>query len=470
MADTVRFDRLSRIAALAPARRREPIVEPVRGDEAARVAVLGGEVARNRYGEYLVARQWYATPEMCVPDVRALRLLLPRASHTAGRAVSAASQFAAASAGRHAGRAGYAGRGRRSGRAGHAGCADRKMGVCGGDQEIGARGGTRNAGDAEDIAENFAGDVAGQVAGHAAGTLQVNFDYAASADADIAGDFAADAAADPATDPTKWLFLDIETTGLAGGTGTYAFLVGLAWWDGGGIAVEQLFMRDHAEEHAVLLEIASRVRERPVLVTFNGKSFDWPLLDTRFRMTRAIDPPEIAAHLDMLHPARQLWRVKLGTARLAELEERVLGAETLGWSRSADIDSSRIPEFYFHYLRGGPAEPLAGVFRHNRWDLRGLAALAGRIFRSLADPESIEPGTDGALNCMGCRGCWTGAASMNWRKRCTSGRSQRDCRARWIAGRGTSLHDWSSGSATSCAPPICGMNSAMNWRVMAAQL
>lgn len=393
MADTVRFDRLSRIAALTPARRREPIVEPVRGDEAARVAVLGGEVGRNRYGEYLVARQWYATPEMCVPDVRALRLLLPRASHTPRRAGSGASQFTAAGAGRHAGR---------DDRSGRSGYADRKMGACGGDQGIGPRGGARNAGDAEDTAGNFAGDGAGRVAGQVA-------DYAAGPDAylaaDIAGDFAADVAAnvaaDVATDPAKWLFLDIETTGLAGGTGTYAFLVGLAWWDGGGITVEQLFMRDHAEEHSVLLEIASRVRERPVLVTFNGKSFDWPLLETRFRMTRAIDPPEIAAHLDMLHPARQLWRVKLGTARLAELEERVLGAETLGWSRSADIDSSRIPEFYFNYLRGGPAEPLAGVFRHNRWDLRGLAALAGRIFRSLADPESIEPGTDGALELYG---------------------------------------------------------------------
>ncbi len=402
MADTVRFDRLSRIAALTPARRREPIVEPVRGDEAARAAVLGGEVARNRYGEYVVARQWYATPEMCVPDERALRLLLPRASHTQRRAASAASQFAAASAARRDGRAGYAGRGGRSGRAGRAGCADRKMGVCSGDEEIGPRGGARDAGDAEDTAESFAGDIAGRAAGRAAGQAAGQFsDYAASADADIAGDFAADVVADPATDSTKWLFLDIETTGLAGGTGTYAFLVGLAWWDGGGIAVEQLFMRDHAEEHAVLLEIASRVRKRPVLITFNGKSFDWPLLETRFRMTRAIDPPEIAAHLDMLHPARQLWRVKLGTARLAELEERVLGAETLGWSRSADIDSSRIPEFYFDYLRGGPAEPLAGVFRHNRWDLRGLAALAGRIFRSLADPESIEPGTDGALELYG---------------------------------------------------------------------
>src|SRR5207245_615600 len=83
-------------------------------------------------------------------------------------------------------------------------------------------------------------------------------------------------------DPEKWLFLDTETTGLAGGTGTYAFLIGLAWWDAGGLQVEQFFMRDFAEEHSLLHELAARVAERPVLVTFNGKSFDSPLREYRF--------------------------------------------------------------------------------------------------------------------------------------------------------------------------------------------
>jgi uncharacterized protein YprB with RNaseH-like and TPR domain len=83
-------------------------------------------------------------------------------------------------------------------------------------------------------------------------------------------------------DPEKWLFLDTETTGLAGGTGTYAFLVGLAWWDAGGLQVEQFFMRDFSEEHPLLHELA-RIAKRPVLVTFNGKSFDWPLWKTASR-------------------------------------------------------------------------------------------------------------------------------------------------------------------------------------------
>src|SRR5581483_5331001 len=85
-------------------------------------------------------------------------------------------------------------------------------------------------------------------------------------------------------DPESWLFLDTETTGLAGGSGTYAFLIGLAWWEDGGLEIEQLLMRDYDEERAVLSALRERIAEHPVVVTFNGKSFDWPLLETRYRM------------------------------------------------------------------------------------------------------------------------------------------------------------------------------------------
>jgi uncharacterized protein YprB with RNaseH-like and TPR domain len=180
-------------------------------------------------------------------------------------------------------------------------------------------------------------------------------------------------------DPSKWLFLDTETTGLAGGTGTYAFLIGLAWWDAGALQVEQFFMRDFGEEHAILHEVASRLAERPVLVTFNGKSFDWPLLENRFTMTRSIPVPRLTAHLDLLHPARALWKLRLGSVRLVELERHVLDAARLGWHREEDVLAALIPQHYFDYLRGGPAEPLAAVVRHNQMDLRGLAALVGKI-------------------------------------------------------------------------------------------
>ena len=196
-------------------------------------------------------------------------------------------------------------------------------------------------------------------------------------------------------DSSKWLFLDTETTGLAGGTGTYAFLIGLAWWDAGALQVEQFFMRDFGEEHAILHEVAARIAERPVLVTFNGKAFDWPLLESRFTMTRSITVPRLAAHLDLLHPARALWKLRLGSVRLVELERQVLDAARLGWQRRDDVLAALIPQHYFDYLRGGPAEPLAAVVRHNQMDLRGLAALMGKIDALLAshdgrDVESLD--------------------------------------------------------------------------------
>ena len=183
-------------------------------------------------------------------------------------------------------------------------------------------------------------------------------------------------------DPGRWLFLDTETTGITGGTGTYPFLVGMAWWDAGGLEVEQLFMRDYGDEQSVLLALAERIAGRPVLATFNGKSFDWPLLETRYRMTRLIAPPKLRAHLDFLHPARNLWRLSIGSTRLAELELKILG-----WNRGSDLNSSMIPQIYFDYLRGGPPEPLLPVFHHNQMDLRGLAALAARIVSLLGNAE-----------------------------------------------------------------------------------
>src|SRR6266852_22977 len=180
-------------------------------------------------------------------------------------------------------------------------------------------------------------------------------------------------------DPRQWLFLDTETTGLAGGTGTYAFLVGIAWWDAGGLEVEQFFMRDFAEEHSLLYELAARLADRPVLLTFNGKSFDWPLLESRFTMTRSIATSHLMAPVDLLHPARALWKLRLGSVRLVDLERHVLDAPHLGWHRADDVPSSLIPQFYFDYLRGGPAESLVAVVRHNQMDLRGLAALFSKI-------------------------------------------------------------------------------------------
>ncbi len=133
----------------------------------------------------------------------------------------------------------------------------------------------------------------------------------------------------------------------------------------------------------MLAALAERQEKRRVLVTFNGKSFDWPLLETRYRMTRTIAPPRPLAHLDLLHPARNLWSRRLGSVRLAELER-----EVLGWDRGPDLPSELIPRIYLDFLRGGPHERLVPVFKHNQRDLRGLAALSCRVLSLLSDPEA----------------------------------------------------------------------------------
>ena len=195
-------------------------------------------------------------------------------------------------------------------------------------------------------------------------------------------------APDEIADPDRWLFLDTETTGLAGGSGTYAFLVGVAWWEDGGLEIEQFFLHEYSEERALLLALRERIAEHPIVVTFNGKSFDWPLLETRYRMSRKISVPTFRAHLDFVHPARSLWRLRLGSVRLSELEQHVLG-----WDRGADLLSGMIPQIYFDYLRGGPPERLVPVLNHNQMDLRGLAALSSRILSLLGDAENL--GQDG---------------------------------------------------------------------------
>jgi uncharacterized protein len=193
-----------------------------------------------------------------------------------------------------------------------------------------------------------------------------------------------------ALDPERWLFLDTETTGLCGGTGTYPFLVGLAWWEGGGLEVEQLFMRDFSDEISLLAALAERIGERPVLVTFNGKSFDWPLLETRYRMTRVLRAPTPRVHLDFLHPARSIWKLRLGSVRQSQLERHVLG-----WDRGEDLDSGQIPRLYLDFLRDGEADPLVPVFLHNQMDLRGLAGLARRILSLLGDETvSMQDGLE----------------------------------------------------------------------------
>ncbi len=185
--------------------------------------------------------------------------------------------------------------------------------------------------------------------------------------------------------------LDTETTGLATAAGTVAFLVGLGWWEGDGFRQVQLLLPDHAEEPALLALIAERIPPAAWLVTYNGRGFDWPLLVTRFRMARRDAPPH-AGHLDLLPLVRRLFRHRMADARLRTAE-----AELLGLRRIGDVEGWQIPGRYLDFLRGGPADPLVEVVRHNDQDVRSLAHLVGHVERGYADPEARSTAPRGDL-------------------------------------------------------------------------
>lgn len=194
----------------------------------------------------------------------------------------------------------------------------------------------------------------------------------------------------PSFEIGRSVFFDTETTGLAGGTGTYAFLVGLGFFQGDQFVVRQYFLRDFPEEDAMLAAIATDVAPYTSLVSFNGKSFDWPLLETRFRLNRRRVPLAGAPHLDLLHPARRLWRDRLGSCSLQSLEREVLGLH-----RQGDVPGSQIPALYFDFLRTGDLSHLAGIIEHNRLDILSLVSLAGWMGQMVAAPLGSTP--DGEL-------------------------------------------------------------------------
>lgn len=176
-----------------------------------------------------------------------------------------------------------------------------------------------------------------------------------------------------ACDPRRALYLDTETTGLAGGTGTVAFLLGLAFFDEehGTFVLEQMLLRRLGEEAPILEQLERRMAEASMVVTYNGKAFDLPLLRTRFVMNRRPRPPELP-HLDLLHVARRVHRHRLQTCTLASIESEVLGRERVG-----DVSGMDIVEAYSHFLRTGDEGALGGVVTHNEHDVLSMVALLG---------------------------------------------------------------------------------------------
>jgi hypothetical protein len=211
---------------------------------------------------------------------------------------------------------------------------------------------------------------------HRHGRIALQRGLAVSADA--LGVLARDGAL---ADPRRLLFLDTETTGLAGGTGTYAFLVGAGWIEDDRFVVVQHFMRDLDEEPALLAALAPLLDRASALVTFNGSGFDVPLLETRFILGRRRWPATLV-HVDLLQPARRVWAARFVDCRLLTLEREVLGHQ-----RDEDVAGGLIPSLYFEFLRRRHPAPLGPVFTHNRYDVLFLVALLGWLDHALADGE-----------------------------------------------------------------------------------
>jgi hypothetical protein len=178
------------------------------------------------------------------------------------------------------------------------------------------------------------------------------------------------------------VYLDTETTGLAGGTGTYVFLVGLAAWSGRGLTVTQYFLGDLGAEAAFLHAVREAVVGAGELVTFNGRAFDLPLLETRYLLARAGWWGGDLAHRDLYPVARALWGGRAPDCRLTTLEATLLGLD-----RGEDVPGALVPRLYFHYLRTQDPAPLPRLFTHNRWDLVALAGLHARAVALLRGPD-----------------------------------------------------------------------------------
>jgi hypothetical protein len=181
--------------------------------------------------------------------------------------------------------------------------------------------------------------------------------------------------------PDRWqdvVFLDTETTGLAGGTGTYVFLIGLAHFDESTLVLRQHLLQDIGAERAFVAALECELEPYRACASYNGKSFDLPLMRARFVMTLRSELTVDESHLDLLHPARRLWRDRFGSTSLKQLEDSVLDD-----ARTADIPGSLIPDAYFHYLRKRDPRIIAPVLEHNARDVLSLVRITDRVARAV---------------------------------------------------------------------------------------
>ena len=193
----------------------------------------------------------------------------------------------------------------------------------------------------------------------------------------------------PRFDVRRCLFLDTETTGLSHGAGTVAFLVGVGWVDGSDFVIEQYMLRDYADEPELIDRLARRMEGFDSVCTFNGRTFDMPLLEARFTMCRMRDRWRELPNLDLITPARRAWKLRLGSCRLCNLE-----AEILGRPREDDLPGSEVPARFFAFMKTGDEALLTDIVEHNRQDIQTLSTLLIELCRINAAPETLTDQRD----------------------------------------------------------------------------
>ena len=188
-------------------------------------------------------------------------------------------------------------------------------------------------------------------------------------------------------DLRRAIFFDVETSGLSGGTGTFVFQVGAGFFEDDSFHLQQFFMRDPVEEPAYLDAIGNLLDRFDALVSFNGRSFDLPLLNSRFILTRQPRRMARAPHLDLLTPSRRLWRRRLESCSLGSLERQVLGVKR----GEKEVPGWLVPRLYFDYIQTGDATDMAGVFYHNLIDIISMVTLTARLGAIFQNPQTAGP-------------------------------------------------------------------------------
>ncbi|MDD4797177.1 MAG: ribonuclease H-like domain-containing protein, partial [Eubacteriales bacterium] len=190
-------------------------------------------------------------------------------------------------------------------------------------------------------------------------------------------------------DIEKTIFLDTETTGLSGGVGTVAFLIGIGYLAGETFVVEQYFMEDYDAENQMLRRLCDRLSQFDTIVSYNGKCFDVPIVNSRSILNRIRQPIDRMAHIDLLHAARRLWKARLGSCSLQNVEREILGV-----TRQDDIPGSMVPMVFFDYLQTGDMTRMEQVLDHNRQDIQSLYAVLCRLARDIALPQGLAHADD----------------------------------------------------------------------------